>query len=94
MFLRNFGVVVCGETVEEAHFYLINVMAACDIQSKALLAGLDNIHIPSAETQKSLLEMNQNTGGKWKVGELEFEAAMRNLDNIVSVSSSSLSLSF
>lgn len=84
MFLRNFGVVVCGETVEEAYFYLINVMAACDIQSKALLAGLDNIHIPSAETQKSLFELNQNTGSdkNWKVGELEFEAAMRNLDNL------------
>jgi len=89
MFLRNHGVVACGETIEEACYYLFNVLAACEIQTKAMIGGLDNLIIPSAEIQKKLGEMNlaQNESltvlenKKWKVGELEFEALMRCLDN-------------
>ena len=91
MFLRNHGVVACGETIEEACFYLFNVVAACEIQSRALVGGLDNIIIPSADIQRKLAEMSlaQNDSltvlenKKWKVGELEFEALMRCLDNAV-----------
>lgn len=89
MVLRNHGIVACGESIEEANHYLFMVMAACEIQSKALVAGLDNIHIPSAETQKKLAELTevQNESltllenKKWRLGELEFEALMRCLDN-------------
>lgn len=89
MFIRNFGVVACGETIEEASYNLFNVMAACEIQSRALVAGLDNLIIPNVETQRKLVEMNQAQADaptllenkKWKVGELEFEALMRCLDN-------------
>ncbi|CAF0727263.1 unnamed protein product [Brachionus calyciflorus] len=89
MFIRNFGVVACGETLEEASYNLFNVMAACEIQSRALVAGLDNLILPNVETQKKLIEMNQAQtetptlleNKKWKVGELEFEALMRCLDN-------------
>jgi adducin len=90
MFLRNHGVIACGETVEEACYYLFNIMAACDIQSRALIGGIDNIIIPSIDVQKKFVEMNQtqsetltNTleNKKWKAGELEFEAFMRCLDN-------------
>lgn len=89
LFLRNHGVIACGETIEEACHYLFNVMAACEIQSRALLGGLDNVHIPSAETQRKFVELAQAQNEtvttlenkKWKVGELEFEALMRCLDN-------------
>ena len=89
MFLRNHGVVVCGETIEEASYYLMNVMAACEIQSRAMIGGLDNLIIPNTETQKRFLELahaqNETVtvleNKKWKVGELEFEALMRSLDN-------------
>ena len=89
MFLRHNGVLVCGETIEEACHFLFNIMAACEIQSRALVAGLDNVHVPSAETQRALFELSraqneQSTlleNKKWKVGELEFEALMRCLDN-------------
>ncbi|RNA39380.1 alpha-adducin-like isoform X1 [Brachionus plicatilis] len=89
MFIRNFGVVACGETIEEASYNLFNVMAACEIQSRALVAGLDNLILPSLETQKKLMELNQVQcetptlleNKKWKCGELEFEALMRCLDN-------------
>jgi adducin len=91
MFIRNNGIVACGETIEEACYHLFNVLAACEIQSKALMGGLDNLYIPSVETQRKLVEANQAQmesltlleNKKWKVGELEFEALMRCLDNAV-----------
>ncbi len=54
-----------------------------------MVGGLDNIIVPNVETQRKLVEMNQslnetltlNENKKWKVGELEFEALMRCLDN-------------
>lgn len=89
MFLRNHGVIACGETIEEACHYLFNVMSACQIQSQAMVCGLDNLHIPSQDTQRKMLAMNQEMqdsltvleNKKWKCGELEFEALMRCLDN-------------
>ena len=54
-------------------------------------AGLDNLHIPKVDgpvTQNHLLAM-QGAGGadsqgtKWTRGQLEFEALMRTLDNMV-----------
>lgn len=32
MILRNHGVIVCGESVEEALFYLQNLVLACEAQ--------------------------------------------------------------
>lgn len=89
MILRNHGLVACGENIEEACYNLFNVMTACEIQSKALVCGLDNILIPSIETQRKMAEMAQAQNDsltllenkKWKIGELEFEALMRCLDN-------------
>lgn len=53
--------------------------------------GLDNIVIPSAAAREQTHRVaNQGGGGvdstgrKWKIGELEFEALMRTLDNSVS----------
>jgi adducin len=91
MFLRNHGVVTCGETIEEACYYLFNVMAACETQSRAMIGGLDNLILPTSDIQSKLAEMSlaQNESltalenKKWKIGELEFEAFMRCLDNAV-----------
>ncbi|KAH9520266.1 hypothetical protein Btru_060393 [Bulinus truncatus] len=86
--LRNHGIVACGETIEEAFHFTFNVMAACEAQVKAVPAGLDNIVIPSEEAREQAFKTaNQGGGGvestgrKWKLGELEFEALMRTLDN-------------
>jgi adducin len=89
MFVRNHGVITSGETIEEACNYLFNVMAACEIQSRAMVGGLDNIVIPNVDSQRKIAEMNQSLNEtltllenkRWKVGELEFEALMRCLDN-------------
>eukprot|EP00106_Octopus_bimaculoides_P018485 XP_014785927.1 PREDICTED: protein hu-li tai shao-like isoform X3 [Octopus bimaculoides] len=89
MFLRNHGIVACGESVEEAYHFAFNVMKACDTQINALPAGLDNLVLVNEETQKKTFTVaNQSGGGgvdtsgrRWKTGELEFEALMRMMDN-------------
>lgn len=88
MFLRNHGVVACGTTVEEAWHYAFNIMAACESQIKALPAGLDNIILVDDEVRRKTYAVGSQGGGgvdtsgkKWKTGELEFEALMRQLDN-------------
>ncbi|XP_071946979.1 alpha-adducin-like isoform X2 [Antedon mediterranea] len=88
MFLRNHGVVCCGASIEEAYFYLFTVMAACEIQVKSMAAGMDNLVLLPEEMRKKTHEFAvRGSGGvgdtkKWKVGELEFEAMMRQLDNM------------
>ncbi|XP_071168547.1 gamma-adducin-like isoform X17 [Mytilus edulis] len=89
MFLRNHGVVTCGSTVEEAYHYAVNVMSACLTQTKAVPAGVDNLILVSEEIKKRTFQVGSQGGGgvdtggrKWKTGELEFEAVMRQLDNV------------
>ena len=92
MILRNHGVVFCGNTVEEAWFWLITYMTAADIQYHAMAAagGKDNLIIPPdrvlLQVQK-ILEIGVNEkprdGVQWALGEMELEAEMRQLDRLV-----------
>ncbi|KAJ8316920.1 hypothetical protein KUTeg_004824 [Tegillarca granosa] len=70
MFLRNHGVVACGETIN------------------AIPAGVDNLVLVDTDIRKKTFNVASQGGGgvdtggkKWKTGELEFEAWMRQLDN-------------
>ncbi|CAH1784017.1 unnamed protein product [Owenia fusiformis] len=88
MFLRNHGVVCCGATIEEAWHYAFNLMHACETQVRLLPIGEENIiRIPEDVQQKTNEFANVGGGGvdtsarKWRLGELEFEALMRHLDN-------------
>ena len=54
-------------------------------------AGLDNLILIGEEIKKRTFQLGSQGGGgvdtggrKWKSGELEFEAIMRQLDNVVS----------
>lgn len=93
IFIRNYGVLICGETIEEAWFYLCNCIHACESQLRILNAGLDNIILPNDDIKRKLIDnytqqlsdVSLNENKKWKIGELEFEACMRCLDNAVSV---------
>ncbi|XP_060072955.1 alpha-adducin-like isoform X2 [Ylistrum balloti] len=89
MFLRNHGVVACGVTTEEAFHFAFNVMSACEAQMNAMAAGIDNLVLIDPEVRKkAFMIANQGGGGvdtggkKWRQGELEFEAQMRQLDNV------------
>ncbi|XP_024060421.2 gamma-adducin isoform X1 [Terrapene carolina triunguis] len=91
--LRNHGVVALGETLEEAFHYIFNVQLACETQVHALAGagGIDNLLILDLQKYKPFTHALVAAGGvgvnmgsqqKWKVGELEFEALMRMLDNL------------
>ncbi|XP_070608828.1 gamma-adducin isoform X1 [Erythrolamprus reginae] len=88
--LRNHGVVALGETLEEAFHYIYNVQLACEIQVHSLSAcGIDNLLILDLQKYKPFTHQVAAAAGlsmgsqlKWKVGELEFEALMRMLDNL------------
>ncbi|XP_062988702.1 gamma-adducin isoform X2 [Elgaria multicarinata webbii] len=88
--LRNHGVVALGETLEEAFHYIYNVQLACETQVHALSAGgIDNLLVLDLQKYKPFTHQVAAGEGihmasqfKWKVGELEFEALMRMLDNL------------
>ncbi|XP_054709624.1 protein hu-li tai shao-like isoform X2 [Uloborus diversus] len=52
MILRNHGVIVCGESIEEALFYLQNLVLACEAQVRLMPIGLDNIQIMSDDAKQ------------------------------------------
>ncbi|NXB92718.1 ADDG protein, partial [Vidua macroura] len=91
--LRNHGVVTLGETLEEAFHYIFNVQLACETQVHALAGagGIDNLLLLDLQKFKPSTHAVAAMGGggvnmasqqKWKVGEQEFEALMRMLDNL------------
>ncbi|NP_001081110.1 adducin 1 S homeolog [Xenopus laevis] len=90
LILRNHGLVTMGETVEEAFYYIHNLMAACEIQVRTLASagGPDNlVLLDPAKYKKSRSPETPSGEGsglhpKWLVGEQEFEALMRMLDNL------------
>ncbi|XP_015144024.1 gamma-adducin isoform X5 [Gallus gallus] len=91
--LRNHGVVALGETLEEAFHYIFNVQLACETQVHALAGagGIDNLLLLDLQKFKPFTHgvaagggggVNMSSQQKWKVGEQEFEALMRMLDNL------------
>nr|XP_036848172.1 alpha-adducin isoform X3 [Manis javanica] len=89
--LRNHGLVSVGESVEEAFYYIHNLVVACEIQVRTLASagGPDNLVLldPGKYKAKSRSPGSPAAEGaglppKWQVGEQEFEALMRMLDNL------------
>ncbi|XP_029299917.1 alpha-adducin isoform X4 [Cottoperca gobio] len=90
LILRNHGLVCVGETVEEAFYYIHNLVTACEIQVRTLASagGPDNLVLLDPTKYKSRPRVPEPAGDgssahpKWLVGEQEFEALMRMLDNL------------
>ncbi|XP_077441901.1 alpha-adducin isoform X11 [Vanacampus margaritifer] len=90
LILRNHGLVSVGETVEEAFYYINNLVNACEIQVRTLASagGPDNLVMLDPSKYKSRPRVPEPAGDgssaqpKWLVGEQEFEALMRMLDNL------------
>uniref|UniRef100_A0AAQ6AKH6 Alpha-adducin n=1 Tax=Amphiprion ocellaris TaxID=80972 RepID=A0AAQ6AKH6_AMPOC len=90
LILRNHGLVSVGETVEEAFYYIHNLVTACEIQVRTLASagGPDNLVLLDPGKYKSRPRVPEPAGDgsvthpKWQVGEQEFEALMRMLDNL------------
>jgi len=88
MFLRNHGVLCCGKSIEEAFHIAYHTVLAVDTQLKMMPYGIDNLILIDEDTRRRVYETGQIGGGgvntakkPWAVGELEFEALMRMLDN-------------
>ncbi|CAH2299693.1 alpha-adducin isoform X3 [Pelobates cultripes] len=90
LILRNHGLVTMGETIEEAFYYIHNLMSACEIQVRTLASagGPDNLVLLDPGKYKKSRSPESPSGDgsaphpKWLVGEQEFEALMRMLDNL------------
>uniref|UniRef100_A0A8C9VK83 Alpha-adducin n=1 Tax=Scleropages formosus TaxID=113540 RepID=A0A8C9VK83_SCLFO len=94
LILRNHGLVSVGETVEEAFYHIHNLVTACEIQVRTLagMGGPDNLVTLDPGKYKARRQCSElGDGGddedldthlKWQVGEQEFEALMRMLDNL------------
>ncbi|XP_054612769.1 alpha-adducin isoform X4 [Dunckerocampus dactyliophorus] len=90
LILRNHGLVTMGETIEEAYYYIHKLVTACEIQVRTLASagGPDNLVMLDPGKYKSRPRVPEPAGEgspaqpKWQVGEQEFEALMRMLDNL------------
>ncbi|XP_012863290.1 alpha-adducin isoform X9 [Echinops telfairi] len=92
LILRNHGLVSVGETVEEAFYYIHNLVVACEIQVRTLASsgGPDNLVLLDPGKYKAKSQSPESPAGeggtgsspKWQIGEQEFEALMRMLDNL------------
>ncbi|XP_061586361.1 beta-adducin isoform X2 [Cololabis saira] len=89
--LRNHGIMALGESVEEAFYSIYHIQAACQIQVSALcsvgrqedLIMLDRtIHKPNPTGTVGWAGSTFGPLHKSRVGEHEFEALMRTLDNL------------
>ncbi|XP_006862978.1 PREDICTED: beta-adducin isoform X3 [Chrysochloris asiatica] len=89
--LRNHGVVALGDTVEEAFYKVFHLQAACEIQVSALSSagGVENLILLEQEKHRphevGSVQWAGSTFGpmqKSRLGEHEFEALMRMLDNL------------
>ncbi|XP_076364017.1 protein hu-li tai shao-like isoform X2 [Tachypleus tridentatus] len=62
MFLRNHGIVVCGESVEEALYLLLNLVTACETQVRLMPLGIENIQLMSEEAQQKVQDVVRSGG--------------------------------
>ncbi|KAM3726715.1 Adducin-related protein [Dirofilaria immitis] len=96
MLLRSHGFVACGESVEDALHLAFNTVIACETQIRAARAGIENLVIPDEKAVERVYNTARKGGGgvdrngakdaegkqiNWRIGELEWEAWMRVLDN-------------
>ncbi|XP_069798173.1 alpha-adducin isoform X8 [Narcine bancroftii] len=90
LILRNHGLVAIGETIEEAFYYIHNLIVACEIQVRTMASagGPDNLVLLDPLKYKAKSRCPESSGDessshpKWLIGEQEFEALMRMLDNL------------
>lgn len=90
LILRNHGLVAVGETIEEAFYYIHNLVVACEIQVRTMASagGPDNLVLLDPAKYKAKSRCPESSGDensshpKWLIGEQEFEALMRMLDNL------------
>lgn len=84
--LRNFGIIVGGETVEETFFLVRQLMTGVETMLQGIKSGLENLKVLTDEERRNALDAASNQlvsvdGRKLRRGEQEFETLMKHLDN-------------
>lgn len=77
MFLRNHGLVILGETIEEAFSRACNTVLACEAQIRMMPVGLDNLIMISDEAKRRSQEVAKKAS--------EFTSAGRNAIRLATV---------
>ncbi len=77
MFLRNHGLVILGETIEEAFSRACNTVLACEAQIRMMPVGLDNLIMISDEAKRRSQEVAKKAS--------EFASAGRNAVRLAGV---------
>ena len=76
MILRNHGTMTCGNTSEEALFYMLFLEEACKVQVAALSAGQENLLLPSKEVCEQAYQ-GMTAFEQGDIGKRDFEALCR-----------------
>lgn len=79
LILRNHGLLTAGGSVGEAVKYMYQLEKSCQIQIQALSAGYENLVFPSKESQD---RNDEYVAGRAQNGKIEFEAIMRQVEEI------------
>lgn len=84
--LRNFGIIVGGETVEETFFLVRQLMTGVETMLQGIKSGLENLKVLTDEERRNALDVANSQlvsadGRKLRRGEQEFETLMKHLDN-------------
>uniref|UniRef100_A0A8C4QWU9 Adducin 3 (gamma) a n=1 Tax=Eptatretus burgeri TaxID=7764 RepID=A0A8C4QWU9_EPTBU len=87
LILRNHGILLLGESVEEAYQLAYQAAEACEVQLRALAggcpSGLLQLDVERCKERVALMQQEMGgTGQRWRAGEQLFEAMMRMLDNM------------
>lgn len=91
LLLINQGAICAGETVEEAFFYMYNLVIACETQLRLISVPIDQLNLIDEDERKEIYDQARQVPDngviagrddkKWRLGGVEFEALMRMLDN-------------
>jgi ribulose-5-phosphate 4-epimerase/fuculose-1-phosphate aldolase len=76
MILRNHGTMTCGETSQEALFYMLFLEEACKVQVAALSAGIESLSIPPKDVCEKAYH-GMTAFEKGEVGQRDFDAMCR-----------------
>lgn len=89
MILRNHGLIVCGETVEEAFYLLTNLMRACETQARLLaLGGIESLVLMNEEAAQQAYQMVQ--GARYPIKQLVLDGGEKSDESTTSGNESDL----
>ena len=78
--LRNHGLLTVGQSVAEAFLHMYRLESACQVQLDAMACGRPLVTPPEAVVERSARQMHEFAQCAAEVGQLEFDALVRLMD--------------